>query len=156
MPSNQGSAAGLQGEYDHYRTIALQDTTERAVSLWTADCVTWIKNSVGYPVEPGDFGENILVQVLTFDGLEPGYQLQFLGKEASSNDYDDEPPVVLEITETVVPCGSLWELPYINDESLTPSKRVHHCQDCLEQLAQLPGRRGWYAKLITTRCVACK
>lgn len=133
------SPDGLQGDYNHYRTIALQNTTDRAVSLWTADCAEWI-NSVGSPVQPGDLGENIFLNGLRFDDFSPGVQVVQMGSS---------PPVVLEITEPVTPCANLCKLSYINDETKTPSQRIRTCQEFLEQLGQWPGLRGWYAKVIT-------
>ena len=147
---------GLQGDYNHYRTVALQQTPDRAVSLWTADVTVWLQGDndsndrKGYPVKPGDLGENVHISGLSFDDFEVGQKWQ-LGSQKliNNNDYgDDDAVVVVEITEPVVPCANLCKLPYINDEAITPKERIARCQDFLQQLDQAPGLRGWYAKVI--------
>ena len=136
---------GLQGDYNHYRAVALQNTPDRAVSLWTQDCCEWLQQQEGYPVQPGDLGENMFLQGpdIAFDDFAPGVQLQLRGGK------DTTTAVVLEITEPVIPCANLCKLPYINDESKTPSQRIQTCQAFLQVLGQFPGLRGWYAKVIT-------
>ena len=128
---------GLQEDYNHYRNIALSNTTDRAVSLWTSDCAEWLKKDLGYPVQPGDLGENVFITGnLAYDDLDEGRRIA-LGSL-----------VVVEVTEPIIPCANLCKLPYINDESKLPHERIATCQTFLERLDQLPGLRGWYAKVL--------
>eukprot|EP00977_Amphora_coffeiformis_P022048 scaffold10312_cov149-Amphora_coffeaeformis.AAC.2 len=127
---------GLDGDYNHYRTVALQGTPDRAVSLWTSDCAAWLQHDHQLPVQPGDLGENMYVEHLTFDDLAVGQRL-LVGET-----------VVLEISEPVIPCANLCKLLFINQPDKSPSQRIQACQEFLEILDQAPGLRGWYAKVI--------
>ena len=127
---------GLEDDYNHYRTVALQGTPDRAVSLWTSDCAAWLQQEHQLPVQPGDLGENMYVEHLAFDDLAVGQRLH-VGNT-----------VVLEITEPVIPCANLCKLPYVNHPDKSTPERIQACQDFLQVLDQAPGLRGWYAKVI--------
>lgn len=132
------SKAGVRGDYNHYRSIALKGTSNRAVSLLTTDTLDFLK-SYQYPVMDGDLGENILLDGLGFSFFETGRRYRLKCR-------DDE--VVLEITEPVTPCANLCKLAFINNEAKTPKERTEDCQDFLSLLDSKPGLRGWYAEVI--------
>ena len=144
VESCQLTTRGPSGDYNHYRTVALANTTDRAVSLWTADCAAWLQQQ-GWPVQAGDLGENFFLAHVAFDDLHVGRRLRVVGNTT--------PVVVLQITEPIVPCANLCKLPYINDPAKSPKQRIQACQDFLEQLDQAPGLRGWYAKVLTAGSV---
>lgn len=133
---------GCGNDYNHYRSLALNNTLYRAVSILTVDCMRLCTRN-GYPVEAGDLGENILVDNVAFTFFAPGNVYRI-----TSNGDDSE--VILEITEAMDPCGNLCKLPYINDPTKTPAQRVKQCQDLLALLDQQPGLRGWYGKVLQT------
>jgi MOSC domain-containing protein YiiM len=66
---------GCHGDYNHYRTVALQSTQDRAVSLLTCDVLESLRAT--YPnaaILEGDLGENILVDGVTFPFFQVGHR----------------------------------------------------------------------------------
>ncbi|KAL3783016.1 hypothetical protein HJC23_010123 [Cyclotella cryptica] len=157
LPMISVSEAGVVGDYNHYRTVALKSTPDRAVSILTSDVSAYIRSldggyfATGY--RDGDLGENILVDDVDHSFFRIGERYRF----SSEKDGDvfggnavsiDE--VIVEITEPMEPCANLCKLPYINDPSLASSReRVARCQYIIEALAQRQGLRGWYAKVVS-------
>lgn len=115
---------GAAGDYNHYRSTTLKGTNDRALSLLTTD-VLGALNAEGWPAEPGDLGENLLVSGLGNDALAVGRR--FLIGES----------VLVEITEPIVPCAYLCTLPYLAAK-----------WRCADFLRTLRGRRGWYARVL--------
>jgi MOSC domain-containing protein YiiM len=79
---------GCHGDYNHYRTVALQSTPNRAVSLLTCDVLESLRAT--YPnaaILDGDLGENILVNGVTFQFFQVGKRYCI---ESLNNDYSDE------------------------------------------------------------------
>lgn len=141
--------AGLQDDYNHYRSVALGNTKDRAISLWTTDCLDWVRQDVCGDVQPGDLGENVLIDGLDFDALVVGQSYRFVSTKKTNNGISTtDSGVVIQITEPVVPCASLCKLPCINRDDKTPKERIAACQSFLEKLDQAPGLRGWYAKVL--------
>jgi len=133
---------GVQGDYNHYRSVALQNTTDRAVSILTSDVMELIRSSK-YDMSDGDLGENILVSGVPFDFFEPHQMYTF-----TSPSLDEKKHVIIEITGKMDPCANLCKLPCINDDSKPLHECVKNCQDLLALLDQKPGLRGWYAKVL--------
>lgn len=127
---------GVENDYNHYRTVALKSTRDRAISILTTDVMTALQTK--FPsCQLGDLGENILLEGMAFSELQIGKQYTF-GE------------VVVEVTEPMIPCANLCKLSYINDEELTPKERVSKCLALLEFLEHPgDGFRGWYAKVIS-------
>lgn len=144
------TSQGCVGDYNHYRTVALGNTTDRAVSIVTTDCMELLR-SHGYPVENGDLGENVLVDGVDYRFFQPGSVCIFSGGNESIEKEDEDNAmvaVVVEITEAMEPCANLCKLPYINDPAKTPAERIDSCRHLLSVLDQEPGLRGWYAKVL--------
>mmetsp|Transcript_25320 Transcript_25320/g.31201 ORF Transcript_25320/g.31201 Transcript_25320/m.31201 type:complete len:307 (-) Transcript_25320:27-947(-) len=144
---------GVEGDYNHYRTTALNSTPNRAVSILTTDILKQLKTAGYSKVDTGDLGENIYVDGVDFKFFELGKRYKFSTKEAkggtsSNNGKDSEDGVLIEITERIEPCGNLCKLPYINDETLEPLERFENCKKFLLWLDQKDGLRGWYAKVL--------
>jgi len=143
--------AGVDGDYNHYRTVALDRTADRAVSILTTDTLTLLKDA-GYPaVQMGDLGENIYVDGVQFGFFEVGKRYRFATIAADAeggNTKSQEGGVIVEITEKVEPCGNLCKLPYINDMQMQPKERLEKCKDFLFWLSQRDGLRGWYGRII--------
>jgi MOSC domain-containing protein YiiM len=148
---------GVSNDYNHYRTVALKNTPNRAVSILTTDCLEYIK-AYQYPVCDGDLGENILVHGLHYRFFQVGARYSFRGSSGTScsQKHDDNANVVvLEITEPMTACGNLCKLPYINDEQKSPKERIATCQHFLDLLDKESGLRGWYAKVIQEGRIEC-
>jgi MOSC domain-containing protein YiiM len=135
------SLEGAFGDYNHYRTVALKGTPNRAISILTNDVMEMIKSA--YPsFQIGDFGENILLQGITFSQLVVG-QYEF-----SSNQNNNPGGVVVEITQHMVPCANLCKLSWINMAQLEAKERIARCQELIDFVDRADGFRGWYAKVL--------
>jgi MOSC domain-containing protein YiiM len=129
------SVHGIEGDYNHYRTIALQSTPNRAVSILTEDSMIFLRSV--YPTsQNGDLGENLTFGGLKYSDLMVGVIL-LLGET-----------VRLQITEPIEPCANLCKLPYINSDALKPKQRIIRCHEFLQKLDVSDGLRGWYAKVL--------
>jgi MOSC domain-containing protein YiiM len=144
--SIQVSKEGVALDYNHYRTLALKGTPDRALSILTTDCMELLQ-SHKFPVQDGDLGENVLVEGIDYRFFVPGNVYRFTSNTEDGNE-DKEGCVIVEVTEPMPPCGNLCKLPYINNPEKTPKERVATCQEMLSILDQQPGLRGWYAKVL--------
>lgn len=143
------TAQGVQQDYNHYRTVALKSTPDRAVSLWTTDVLHWLHSYSYYQdIQIGDFGENISVDGVNYTFFQKGQQYQFQSAIIDRTSSREEANVILEITERMEPCANLCKLPYINQPDLSPKERIQKCKNFLEVLDRDDGLRGWYAKVI--------
>lgn len=145
------SKAGVEGDYNHYRTVALKSTPDRAISLLTKDVMDALRAE--YPtfqIENGDLGENVLVGGVSFDFFRIGKQYKFVPRELgdAQESIAEEKTVILEITEKMEPCANLCKLSYINEDSLQPKERIIRCQEFICFLDRYDGYRGWYAKVV--------
>jgi len=122
VPQLQVSAVGAAGDYNRYRTTELAGDAEQALLLVTEELLAAL-NAEGWPVEPGDLGENLTLRGIPEARLGPGVRL-----EAGS--------VVVEVSKPCVPCTELYSLPYIGKER-GPTF-----------LKAAMGRRGWYARVL--------
>ena len=129
------SVQGVEGDYNHYRTLALQSTANRAVSILTSDSMDFLR-SMHPSAQDGDLGENLYVHGVAHSSFRPGGKVS-IGEQ-----------VLLEITEPIEPCANLCKLPYINSQNLTPKQRVDQCLKLISQLDVSDGLRGWYAKVL--------
>mmetsp|Transcript_14736 Transcript_14736/g.23037 ORF Transcript_14736/g.23037 Transcript_14736/m.23037 type:complete len:279 (+) Transcript_14736:48-884(+) len=130
---------GVTDDYNNYRTLALNSTLDRAISIVTQNIYDDMRNVHGYPgLEIGELGENILVEGLTHTDMKVGTRCQ-IGDE-----------VLVEITERIEPCGNLCKLSFINNEKLPKKLRMQRCVSFLKVLDEPEGYRGWYAKVIET------
>jgi len=140
---------GVQGDYNHYRTIAMNSTPDRAVSILTTDVLKMLQGvEPGWKsVSEGDLGENITVDGIDFNFFEIGKSYKFFTK-GSSAAAEKEKGTVVVITERIEPCGNLCKLPYINDENIPPKDRLEGCKKFLLWLDRKEGLRGWYGKIV--------
>jgi MOSC domain-containing protein YiiM len=113
---------GAEGDYNHYRTRKRGGDRDQAVLVVTQDLLSAL-TAEGWPVQPGDLGENLTISGLREADLGPGVRLQ-VGE------------VSLAITKRCDPCTELYNLPYVGKER-GPA--------FLEAMA---GSRGWYAKVL--------
>ncbi|KAL7469825.1 hypothetical protein ACHAXS_010072 [Conticribra weissflogii] len=170
LPMISVTEKGVTGDYNHYRTVALKSTPDRALSILTKDVGGYIQSmkdglfAKGNGYKDGDLGENVLVEGLDFRFFQVGKRYKFSpkgeGDDSSAGmgigkglvdavrEAKGDGDVIVEITERIEPCGNLCKLQYINHPGLSPRDRIARCKYFLTGLDQTDGLRGWYAKVI--------
>ena len=93
------SDKGVSGDYNHYRTVALKSTANRAVSILTQDVSSYIltldggsfaSGSSGNGYTDGDLGENILVEGVDFSYFKIGQRYRFTQQKATENEQQQQ------------------------------------------------------------------
>jgi MOSC domain-containing protein YiiM len=113
---------GVEGDFNQYRHDVARDDPAMAVLIVPLETIRDL-NREGWPVRPGDFGENITSEGVAYDEYAPGRRFQ-IGE------------VEVEVTKPCTPCDNLFTLPYVG--------RVRGP----EFLRVTLGRRGWYARVV--------
>jgi MOSC domain-containing protein YiiM len=113
---------GAAGDYNNYRMRTLKGDPDQAILILTDDVIQQLRHE-GWPVQPGDFGENLTLGGVVEAELGAGAQLR-LGE------------VLLEISKPCDPCTELGILPYVGKERTA------------EFIRSTKGRRGWYARVL--------
>jgi MOSC domain-containing protein YiiM len=113
---------GVEGDFNRWRTEKAAGDPDQAVLLLNEEILNDL-HAEGWPVQPGELGENLLIAGLPSDALEPGTTVS-LGD------------VVLEVSKACDPCRILFTLPYVGIKRGPQFLRVMH------------GRRGWYARVL--------
>ena len=116
------TAEGVEGDYNRWRTEKAHGDPDQAVLLLNEEILADLQ-AEGWPVQPGDLGENLLVAGLPPNALEPDTTVR-LGE------------VVLQVSKACDPCTVLYTLPYVGPERGPQFLRIMH------------GRRGWYARVL--------
>jgi len=116
------AADGVEGDYNRWRTEKAGGDLDQAVLLLAEEVLAELRTE-GWPVGPGDLGENLLVAGLAADALTPGRRVR-AGE------------VELEVSKRCDPCIVLYGLPYVGVERGPAFVRA------------LRGRRGWFARVV--------
>jgi len=114
--------AGVQGDYNVHRNEERRDDPDSALLVYPIEMMRQL-NSEGWPIKPGDLGEN-----LTTSGLP--YSAFAVGKRFKVGE------VLFQVSRACDPCDNLFLLPYVG-ESEGPAF-----------LKTMLGRRGWYARVL--------
>ena len=114
--------AGIEGDFNVYRHDERQDDPDQALLIMPIETIREL-NSEGWPVRPGDLGENF-----TTRGIP--YQAFTVGKIFAAG------RVRFQITKACEPCDNLFLLPYVGTPKGSGFLKV------------MLGRRGWYAKVL--------
>jgi len=122
VPSLRVTPAGAEGDYNRWRTEKGNGDPDQAILLVTRELLDTLA-AEGWPVKPGDLGENITLGGIAEAALRPGVRLR-------------SGAMLLEVTKACDPCSELHSLPYIGKERGAEFVRV------------TMGRRGWYAKVL--------
>lgn len=122
VPALRVGASGAEGDYNKYRTRKLGGDPDQALLVLTEEVIQRL-NAEGWPVGPGDLGENLTLGAVAEAELGPGVRLR-AGE------------VVLELTGPCDPCTELHSLPYVGHAKGEAFVRT------------LLGRRGWYARVL--------
>jgi MOSC domain-containing protein YiiM len=113
---------GVEGDFNRWRTEKANGDPDQAVLLLTEDILSALQGE-GWPVRPGELGENLTLSGLPLGALELGAQVH-VGK------------VVLEVSKPCDPCTVLYTLPYVGTERGPAFIRT------------MRGRRGWFARVL--------
>lgn len=114
---------GAEGDYNNYRMRKLAGDPDQAILVMTEEVLRQL-NAEGWPVQPGDLGENLTLGNIPESSLQVGTRLQ-LGE------------VALELTLRCDPCTELHNLPYVGEKRGA------------EFVKTMVARRGWYARVLT-------
>lgn len=114
---------GVGGDFNRYRQELLAGDPDSALLLLPAETLEELREE-GWPVAPGDLGENVTTRGIPAADLAAGLRLR-LG--------DD---VVVELSRRCDPCRNLRVLPYVGRDRLAAFVET------------LVGRRGWYARIV--------
>ncbi len=113
---------GVTGDFNRYRHEEKRDDPAMAVLLVPIETIEEL-NREGWPVAPGDLGENVTTAGILPEALAAGRRLR-VG------------PVTLEISKPCTPCDNLYLLPYVGSDRGA------------EFLRTMLDRRGWYARVV--------
>lgn len=116
------SRTGVRGDFNRYRHEEKKDDLAMAVLVMPRETLSQLEGE-GWPVRPGDLGENLTTQGVEYAAFAPGRR--FRAGEA-----------VLEVTKACTPCDNLYLLPYVG-----PARGPEFLRVMLE-------RRGWYARVL--------
>ncbi len=122
VPALRITPAGAEGDYNNYRTVELHGDPDQALLVVTEDLLGQL-NREGWPVCPGDLGENLTLGGIPESELRAGVRLT-------------SGAVRIEITRPCDPCTELYTLPYVG-----PDRGAAF-------LKATAGRRGWYARVL--------
>jgi MOSC domain-containing protein YiiM len=122
VPELTVAVDGVQGDFNRWRTEEAHGDLDQAVLLLSDEGLSALR-AEGWPVQPGELGENLTVAGLPPDALRPGVRVR-LGE------------VMLEVSKICDPCTILYTLPYVGVERGPAFLRA------------LAGRRGWYARVL--------
>ena len=112
---------GVEGDFNRYRHEEKRDDPEMAVLLERLETLKELEGE-GWPVAPGDIGENVTTVGIAYHEFFPGRSLE-IGTAR------------LTVTKPCTPCENLYLLPYVGHDRGPAFLRA------------MLGRRGWYARV---------
>ncbi len=113
---------GIDGDFNRYREEKCHGRLDKALLIMPLETLVQL-NSEGWPIKPGDIGENITTLGILYNDFSPNRNYK-IGE------------IEIRITEPCKPCGNLKILPYIGKERWPEFKQT------------MKGRRGWYAQVL--------
>jgi len=113
------SRMGLVGDFNRWRHEEANDDPKMAVLLMPLETIQEL-NREGWPIRPGDIGENFTTIGIPYTSFAPGKRYR-IGD------------AVVKITKPCDPCSNLYLLPNIGKD-----------KDIVKAMYQ---RRGWYASV---------
>jgi MOSC domain-containing protein YiiM len=114
--------SGVVGDFNRFRHEERRDDPDMAILILPLEILQQL-NQEGWPVQPGDLGENLTTEGIENDALFPGRKFR-VGE------------AVVEISKECTPCTNLYLLPYVGS-----GRGPAFLQTTL-------GRRGWYARVL--------
>ncbi len=116
------SRLGVEGDYNLYRQTQRAGDPEMAILLMPLETIEEL-NREGWPVRPGDLGENVTTGGVPYDRLAPPARMR-VGE------------AVLRVAKPCTPCDNLFLLPYVG-----PDRGPAFLRATLD-------RRGWFAEVL--------
>jgi MOSC domain-containing protein YiiM len=113
---------GVKGDFNIYRHEKLRDDPDSALLLMSIEKIREL-NSEGWPIRPGDLGENFTVTGIPYSEFVVG-KVFAVGQ------------LRLQIARRCDPCTNLYGLPYVGSSKGPQFLKV------------MLGRRGWYARVL--------
>ena len=113
---------GIEGDFNVYRHEERQDDPDQALLIMPIETIREL-NSEGWPIKPGDLGENFTTRGIAYQAFGVG-KIFGAGK------------MRFQITKACDPCDNLFLLHYVG-----VSKGPAFLKTMLR-------RRGWYAKVL--------
>ena len=120
--SAQISFSGVEGDYNRFRLNKKNNEPDMAIMLISMDILEDLNNE-GWPVKPGDLGENLTLDNIDYGKINPGQRYKIGEAE-------------IEISIICDPCSNLTVLPYVGKDKISTFIKT------------LMKRRGWYARVI--------
>lgn len=117
------SKGGLEGDFNLYRHEKLDDDPDSAVLIMPLETIEEL-NKEGWPIKPGDIGENITTRGIAYSRFAPGKRVRIGQAE-------------LQISRACNPCSNLLLLPYVGEGKGNQFLKI------------MFGRRGWYARVVS-------
>jgi MOSC domain-containing protein YiiM len=122
VPEARVTRHGVEGDFNRYRHEEKRDDPDMALLIVPLEILREL-NEEGWPVRPGDLGENLTTQGISNDAFVPGRKFR-VGE------------TVVEVSKECTPCDNLYLLPYVGT-----TRGPAFLQTML-------GRRGWYARVL--------
>lgn len=116
------TTVGMTGDYNNYRHDSLDNTPEQALLIMPLEMIKKL-NEEGWPMQPGDIGENLTTEGLPYDAFQPESKFKVGSVE-------------FQISYACTPCHNLEYLPYVGKEKGN------------EFIKTMVDRRGWYARVL--------
>jgi len=114
--------AGVEGDFNVYRHEERRDDPDQALLIMPLETIRKL-NSEGWPIKPGDLGENFTTRGIPYGEFG-------VGKVFSAGG------VRFQISKACDPCNNLFLLPYVGSSRGPKFLKV------------MLGRRGWYARVL--------
>ena len=122
IDSGEISLSGIEGDYNRFRFNKKNNDPDMAIMLISKDILEELNNE-GWPVKPGDLGENLTLAKIDYRTIKPGQH--YTAGQAE-----------LEVSIICDPCSNLNVLPYVGKDKVSTFIKT------------LMKRRGWYARVI--------
>lgn len=113
---------GLEGDFNNYRYEERHDDPDMALLVMPLETIKQL-NEEGWPIQPGDIGENITTLGIPYSSFVSGKRYG-LGEAE------------IQISRRCDPCSNLYLLPYVGQAN---GPRF---------LKTMLDRRGWYARVL--------
>ena len=113
---------GVLGDYNNFRDSKKNNDPNMALMILSTDILQDLNNE-GWPVKPGDLGENLTLSNIDYSVIAPAQRYKIGGIE-------------IEISFICDPCMTLKHLSYVGSEKV---------KDFIKTLVK---RRGWYARVL--------
>lgn len=119
---------GIDGDFNVYRHEKKHDDPDMALLLFPLEMIHKL-NKEGWPVSPGDLGENITTTGIPYDNFAPG-KIYRLGDQTE-----------IQISRPCTACQNLYLLPYVGQERGPTFLKTL----TWKENGVIKNRRGWYA-----------